>query len=116
MKTLSLEGRMTLVVAGSAIVGALVFAGVSIWPFPQVLAWIRAVPDKAGKLPAVMPIEPFDGGTALIICLLVLLPLSAWVAHALDGATATPDARAGKRGGELSRRRFQHVHRYHAAR
>lgn len=83
MKTLSLEGRMTLVVAGSAIVGALVFAGVSIWPFPQVLAWIRAVPDKAGKLPAVTPIEPFDGGTALIICLLVLLPLSAWVAHAL---------------------------------
>lgn len=83
MKTLSLEGKMTLVVAGSAIVGALVFAGVSIWPFPQVLAWIREVPEKAGRAPAIHVVESFDGRTALVICLLVLLPLSAWVAHAL---------------------------------
>jgi nitrogen fixation/metabolism regulation signal transduction histidine kinase len=83
MKSLSLEGRMTLVVAGSAMVGALVFAGVSVWPFPQLLAWIRAVPDKGGKLPSAPPVEPFDGSTALIFCLLVLLPLSAWVAHLL---------------------------------
>ncbi|SDF12307.1 ATP-binding protein [Dyella sp. 333MFSha] len=74
---------MTIVVAASAIVGALVFAGVSIWPFPQVLAWMRAVPDKTGKLPTPGPIEAFDGTTALVICLLVLLPLSAWVAHLL---------------------------------
>src|SRR5262245_48600600 len=83
MKTLSLEGRMTLVVAGSAIVGALVFAGVSIWPFPHVLAWIRELPAKTGKLPPVTVVESFDGGTALVICVLVLIPLSAWVAHAL---------------------------------
>lgn len=83
MKTLSLEGRMTLVVACSAIVGALVFAGVSIWPFPQLLVWIRTVPDKAGKLPPAPPLETFDVGTAMVICLIVLLPLSAWVAHAL---------------------------------
>ena len=83
MKTLSLEGRMTLVVAGSAIVGALVFAGVSIWPFPQLVAWMREAPAKPGKLPDAVPIEFFDGGTALLICLIVLVPLSVWVAHAL---------------------------------
>ncbi|MET0255031.1 MAG: ATP-binding protein [Luteibacter sp.] len=83
MKSISLEGRMTLVVAGSAIVGALVYVGVSVWPFPLVLAWIRAVPDKTGKLPSSAPVEPFDTSTALIFCLLVLLPLSAWVAHLL---------------------------------
>jgi len=83
MKTVSLEGKMTIVVAASAIVGALVFAGVSLWPFPQLLAWIRETPDKAGKVPAIHVVETFDGGTALVICLLVLLPLSAWIAHAL---------------------------------
>ncbi|URL57539.1 HAMP domain-containing protein [Luteibacter flocculans] len=83
MKTFSLEGRMTLVVAASAIVGALVFAGVSIWPFPQMLAWMRAVPDKAGRLPVSGVVEPFDVSTALLICLLVLVPLAAAVAHAL---------------------------------
>jgi len=83
MKTISLEGRMTVVVAGSAIIGAMVFAGVSIWPFPQMLAWIRTTPGARGSLPVAASVEPVDGTTALVICLLVLLPLSAWVAHAL---------------------------------
>ncbi|KAF1006675.1 MAG: Sensor protein FixL [Luteibacter sp.] len=83
MKGLSLEGRMTLVVAGSAIVGALVFAGVSVWPFPQLLAWIREAPVKGGKVIHTAVAEPFDAATALIICVLVLLPLSAIAGHAL---------------------------------
>jgi nitrogen fixation/metabolism regulation signal transduction histidine kinase len=83
MKTISLEGRMTLVVAGSAIVGALVFAGISIWPFPQVLAWLRTTPGKQGQITVPVPLEAVDTTTALVICLLVLLPLSAWLGHAL---------------------------------
>lgn len=83
MKRVSLEGRMMLVVAGSAIAGALVFAGVTAWPFPQILAWMRADLAARGHLRAPMALEPFDAGTALVICLLVLLPLSAWMAHVL---------------------------------
>lgn len=83
MKRFSLEGRMTLVVAGSAIVGALVFAGITVWPFPQAVAWLRAGPTVKGRAPTPVALEHFDTGTAIIICLLVLLPLAAWMAHVL---------------------------------
>ncbi|UPG88953.1 ATP-binding protein [Luteibacter aegosomaticola] len=83
MKRFSLEGRMALVVGASAVVGALVFAGIAIWPFPQAMAWL----DELGKHPGhpVVPgtPQPLDMRTALIICLLLLVPLSAWMAHVL---------------------------------
>ncbi|NII07711.1 HAMP domain-containing protein [Luteibacter anthropi] len=82
MKPFSLEGRMTLIVAGSAAMGALVFAGVSIWPFPQLLTWIREAPVKGGPVHK-LAAEPVDIATALVICALVLLPLSALAAHAI---------------------------------
>jgi nitrogen fixation/metabolism regulation signal transduction histidine kinase len=83
MRILTLEGRVMLVVATSAIVGALVFAGICFWPFPQLVAWIRTVPVKSGKVLAAVPVETFDATTALLICLIVLVPLSACMAHVL---------------------------------
>lgn len=83
MKRFSLEGRMAIVVGASAIVGALVFAGVAIWPFPQAVAWLDELSRHPGKPVVVGNPEPVDMRTALIICFLLLVPLSAWIAHVL---------------------------------
>jgi two-component system, NtrC family, nitrogen regulation sensor histidine kinase NtrY len=83
MKRFSLEGRMALVVAASAILGALVFAGVAIWPFPQAVAWLDELAKHPGQPVVPGPPEAVDTRTALTICVLVLVPLSAWMAHIL---------------------------------
>jgi nitrogen fixation/metabolism regulation signal transduction histidine kinase len=83
MKRFSLEGRMAIVVGVSAIIGALVFAGVAIWPFPQAMAWLNELSKHPGQPVVAVPPEPVDTRTALIICLLLLVPLSAWMAHVL---------------------------------
>jgi nitrogen fixation/metabolism regulation signal transduction histidine kinase len=83
MKRFSLEGRMAIVVGVSAVIGALVFAGVAIWPFPQAMAWLNELSKHPGQPVVAVPPEPVDTRTALIICLLLLVPLSAWMAHVL---------------------------------
>ncbi|MGN6481819.1 sensor histidine kinase [Luteibacter sp.] len=83
MKRFSLEGRMAIVVAASAVMGALVFAGVAIWPFPQAVAWLDELAKNPGHAVVPGPSEPVDTRTALIICFLLLVPLSAWMAHVL---------------------------------
>jgi Signal transduction histidine kinase involved in nitrogen fixation and metabolism regulation len=83
MKRFSLEGRMAIVVGASAIIGALVFAGVAIWPFPQAVAWLDELAKHPGKPVVAGPPEPVDMRTALVICFLLLVPLSAWMAHLL---------------------------------
>jgi two-component system, NtrC family, nitrogen regulation sensor histidine kinase NtrY len=83
MKRFSLEGRMALVVGASAVVGALVFAGIAIWPFPQAMAWLDELSKHPGRPVVAGTPQPVDMRTALIICLLLLVPLSAWMAHVL---------------------------------
>ncbi|KJV26675.1 sensor histidine kinase [Luteibacter yeojuensis] len=83
MKRFSLEGRMALVVAASAVIGALVFAGVAIWPFPQAVAWLDELAKHPGQPVVPGPPQAVDTRTALTICVLVLVPLSAWIAHIL---------------------------------
>lgn len=74
---------MAIVVGASAIIGALVFAGVAIWPFPQAVAWLDELAKHPGKPVVARPPEPVDMRTALVICFLLLVPLSAWIAHVL---------------------------------
>jgi len=92
MRLKSLELRLALWLALAALMGALVYIGVTQWPLPQVLAWMHS------ELP-VHVAKPSRGG-AVLICVLVLAPLSWWFAHivmepvtrllrALEGAVAS---------------------------
>ncbi|TCV95003.1 PAS domain-containing protein [Luteibacter rhizovicinus] len=78
MRKMSLEGRMTILIGSSALVGALVFASVTEWPLPQLISWMGSSP----KHPAAAS-EPIGPWGALTLSVLVLLPLSAWLAHAV---------------------------------
>ncbi|MHA6204481.1 sensor histidine kinase [Dyella soli] len=91
----SLESRMVLLLGLAAVSGALVYAGVTQWPLPQVLAWMHqdlgvnlGAPGRFG----------FYGG--LLVSVVLLLPLSLWLGHrvispitkllrALEGAVAS---------------------------
>lgn len=95
MRLTSMEGRMTVLLGLTSLLGALVYAGVTEWPLPQIVQWAHdslsldiAGPGSAGTL----------GG--LLATLVILLPLSAWLAHwviqplrrllrALEGAVAS---------------------------
>ena len=92
MRLRSLEGRLTVLLSLAALMGALVYVGVTDWPLPQIIAWMNdalrqniARPDRSG---------------AIVICVVVLLPLSWWLGHlvmepvkrllrALEGAVAS---------------------------
>jgi nitrogen fixation/metabolism regulation signal transduction histidine kinase len=91
----SLEGRLTLLLAASGMAGALIYAGVTQWPLPQLLAWLRSDLHVDVHAPARFS---FLGG--LLISIGVLLPLSLWLAsvvmspvsrllRALEGAVAS---------------------------
>jgi nitrogen fixation/metabolism regulation signal transduction histidine kinase len=95
MRLTSMEGRMTALLALASLLGALVYAGVTEWPLPQIVQWAHtslkleiAGPGKEGSL------------GALLATVVILLPLSAWLAHwiirplrrllrALEGAVAS---------------------------
>jgi nitrogen fixation/metabolism regulation signal transduction histidine kinase len=88
----SLEARLAFLLALAALMGALVYAGVTQWPLPEVLAWVRK------ELP--LQIATPDRRVAIIICVAILAPLSWWFAHmvmdpvkrllrALEGAVAS---------------------------
>ena len=72
MRLRSLEGRLAVLLALAALMGALVYIGVTSWPLPQTLKWLHdAHMDVPGPTPA--------GG--IIICAIVLLPLCWWLGH-----------------------------------
>ncbi|WP_430388035.1 sensor histidine kinase [Dyella sp. 20L07] len=91
----SLEARMVLLLGVAGVSGALIYAGVTQWPLPQLLVWMRhdlgldlGAPARFG----------FYGG--ILISLAFLLPLSLWLGHrvmspitkllrALEGAVAS---------------------------
>jgi two-component system nitrogen regulation sensor histidine kinase NtrY len=92
MRLRSLEGRLTILLALAALMGALVYVGVTDWPLPQFIAWF----DDAFKQSVKQP----DRSEAIVICVVVLLPLSWWLGHlvmepvkrllrALEGAVAS---------------------------
>jgi nitrogen fixation/metabolism regulation signal transduction histidine kinase len=95
MRLLSLEGRLTLLLAAAALSGALLYVGVTVWPLPQSIAaintWFKlniAAPGGVGSL------------GAMLATVVVLLPLASLLAHrvtrplqrllrALEGAVAS---------------------------
>jgi nitrogen fixation/metabolism regulation signal transduction histidine kinase len=95
MRLTSMEGRMTVLLGLTSLLGALVYAGVTEWPLPQIVQWAH------DSLSLDVP-GPGSAGTlgGLLATLVILLPLSAWLAHwviqplrrllrALEGAVAS---------------------------
>lgn len=91
----SLEARMVLLLGLAGLAGALIYAGVTQWPLPQLLVWMRH--DLSLDLGAPAHFS-FYGG--LLISVAFLLPLSLWLGHrvmspitkllrALEGAVAS---------------------------
>lgn len=91
----SLESRMVLLLGLAGVSGALVYAGVTQWPLPQMLVWMRK--DMGIDLGA--PAH-FTFYGALVVSVLLLLPLAFWLGHrvmspitkllrALEGAVAS---------------------------
>jgi len=91
----SLESRMVLLLGFAGLSGVLVFAGVTQWPLPQLLVWLKH--DLGINLGA--PAH-FGFYSALAISVAFLLPVSLWLGHyvmapvtkllrALEGAVAS---------------------------
>ncbi len=91
----SLHLRLTLLLLLAGVAGALIYAGVSQWPLPQLLRWLHT--DLALTVRAPMQVGIYGG---LLASLIVLLPLAFWLAgramapvsrllRALEGAVAS---------------------------
>ena len=100
----SLQARLTLLLALASVAGALIYAGVTQWPLPQLLIWMQRelmVKDAAAVAVAKAPPEIHLGVYgALGVCMVVLLLLAFWLARqvmapvsrllrALEGAVAS---------------------------
>jgi nitrogen fixation/metabolism regulation signal transduction histidine kinase len=92
MRLRSLEARLTLWLALAALTGVMIYIGITQWPLPQMLQWLRS------NMPVTIA-QP-TRTEALVICVIVLTPLSWWFAHivmdpvkrllrALEGAVAS---------------------------
>src|SRR5580693_3410012 len=91
----SLQGRLTVLLTVAALAGALVYAGITQWPLPQLLVWMHK--DLALAIRAPMQLGIYGG---LLASVIVLLPLAFWLAglvmapvsrllRALEGAVAS---------------------------
>ena len=72
----SLESRMVLLLGLAGVSGALVYAGVTQWPLPQMLVWMRQDMGLDLGAPA-----HFSFYGALIVSVVLLLPLAFWLGH-----------------------------------
>ena len=92
-RSLSLQMRLTVLLGAVGIAGALIYSGVTKWPLPWLIAWMK----KDLSLVVPMPTGPYSG---FIVTLIILLPLSLWLGHlvmspvnrmlrALEGAVAS---------------------------
>lgn len=91
----TLQMRLTVLLGVAGVSGALIFVGITQWPLPQVLEWLHKT------LALTVPLKaPFGVYGGLAVCVLLLLPLSFWLAHqvmqplsrllrALEGAVAS---------------------------
>jgi two-component system, NtrC family, nitrogen regulation sensor histidine kinase NtrY len=73
MRLRSLEGRLAVLLAFAALMGALVYIGVTSWPLPQMLKWLH------DALTLDIPRPTRIGG--VIICAIILVPLCWWLGH-----------------------------------
>jgi nitrogen fixation/metabolism regulation signal transduction histidine kinase len=73
MRLRSLEGRLAVLLAFAALMGALVYIGVTSWPLPQTLKWLH------DALTLDIPRPTRVGG--VIICAIILVPLCWWLGH-----------------------------------
>jgi nitrogen fixation/metabolism regulation signal transduction histidine kinase len=91
----SLQARLSGLLMLAGLSGALIYAGITQWPVPQLFSWLRHDP----RLGAHLPTLPGTSG-GLLASLLVLLPLSLWLGgqvmspirrllRALEGAVAS---------------------------
>lgn len=91
----SLESRMVMLLGFAGVAGALIYAGVTQWPLPQILVWMRHDLGIDLGTPAHFG---FYGG--ILVSFAFLLPLSLWLGHrvmspitkllrALEGAVAS---------------------------
>jgi nitrogen fixation/metabolism regulation signal transduction histidine kinase len=91
----SLQARLSGLLMLAGLSGALIYAGITQWPVPQLFSWLRHDPRLGAHLPTLPGIS---GG--LLASLLVLLPLSLWLGgqvmspirrllRALEGAVAS---------------------------
>ena len=100
----SLRARLSLLLLAAGVTGALIYAGVTQWPLPQLLAWLQtqvvaggtAAPPTAST-PAPLHLDIY---TALAVGLVLLLLAAIWLAgramapvsrllRALEGAVAS---------------------------
>ena len=95
MRLNSLQARLSGLLMLAGLSGALIYAGITQWPLPQLLTWLRHDPRMGAHLPAWPGVY---GG--LIGSALVLLPLALWLGaqvmapirrllRALEGAVAS---------------------------
>jgi nitrogen fixation/metabolism regulation signal transduction histidine kinase len=95
MQLRSLQIRLTGLLMLASFSGALVYAGITQWPLPQLLAWLRNDPRFGTHLPTLPGISG-----ALLASMVILLPLLLWLGsqvmspirrllRALEGAVAS---------------------------
>lgn len=94
MRLISLEGRQSLLLVVTAMLGVLMYLALSVWPVPQLVVWV------AKTLGLGLFDWPHDVWLWLLLTVAVLLPLSLWLGHrsmrplarvsrALEGAVAS---------------------------
>lgn len=76
----SLEGRLTVLLAAAGLSGALLYAGITQWPLPQMLAWLHD--DLSLDWQSHVRLGTYG---VLLVCVIVLLPLAWWLAHGVLG-------------------------------
>jgi nitrogen fixation/metabolism regulation signal transduction histidine kinase len=95
MRLRSLQTRLTALLMLASLSGALIYAGITQWPLPQLIDWLRHDPRMATHVPTL----PGVSG-ALLVAFMVLLPLAFWLGgqvmapirrllRALEGAVAS---------------------------
>ena len=88
----SLQARLTVLLALAGVAGAMIYAGVTEWPLPQLLVWMqRELADKdpaavALKAPPALHLGAYG---AAAVCVVLLLLLAFWLA----GQAMTPVSR-----------------------
>ena len=92
---ITLKVRLTFLLGVASLAGALIYAGVTQWPLPQLLVWSRH--DLGLNLPMFNQLSMLGG---LLVTVLLLMPLAFWLAgqvmspvsrllRALEGAVAS---------------------------
>lgn len=76
MRLLSLEGRVTLLLAAAALGALLLYLGITVWPLPGIVHGVQA---QFGFDADTSWLRDPVGG--LLLALIVLIPLCAWIAH-----------------------------------